>query len=300
MNLFLDTYVQYEEHLVMKDITESSFELTENDYVMEGFGDTLSKIKETLVKWLGWLKDKIVAIFSKIKEFVGKICDFFLKAIKTMRKKAKEWYANMTSKKPSTESFDIATEATSLEELSRESVPSKVVNGFEHANFKGGLFEYIDPIVNDLYKAALNNDENLFTNAQRSVDKFKDISYYRNEVLGTNQMEDTLKYTEEYSEKMVSNAKRFSESMSNMYQGKFNNYITQLTNKIKTDPNVDKQRASFIQKAIGKLSTLCTFFKDGMASILRRYCYIVMQCCRKCERYRLMKNGMAAGDKIFS
>lgn len=278
-----------------------TFELTEEEYALEGFGDMVTKVKDTLIKWLTWFKDKLIEIFKKIKEALGKMVDLFIKQVKTMKQKAKEWYEGIKKKKDTAkESFEPVQEAATLEELSKESVPAKVMDGFEHANFKEGLFEYIDPVVNNIYKAALNYDEKLLSDADRQVDKFENMAYYRSQVLGNNQLDSTLKYDEAYSERMLKTAKRVSTTMSDMYSGKFTNYIGQLNNKIKSDQSVDKPRANFIQKAIGKLTKLCTFFKDGMSMILQSYCYTVMNCARKRERYMLMKMGMDAGERIMS
>lgn len=284
-------------------ITESlntKFDLLEEEYVLEGIGDVLSSIKDKLLEWLKWFKDKLVAIFGKIKDFLGNIVNFFIRKVRSAKKAAKEWYDKMMSnkKEASKESFEPLLEGATLDELAKDTIPGKVVNGFEHANFKDGLFEYINPVVDGLYKAALSHDIEGFKQIQGKIDNYKNMGGYMVQVLGINQVEETHKYDAALGERLMKTAKRVTDSYTDMYSGKFTNYINQLNNKIKTDNTLDKEKTSFIQHVIGKLSTLCTFFKDGMAMIVRQYCYNIERLVNKHERYLLMKKGMEAGNRF--
>lgn len=287
-----DTYL--DELLSVKiDITE------EQSIVQEG---VLTNIKDTLLKWLEWIKNKLVEVFKFIRTIFDKMCKFFITKIKSVKKHVKEWYDKHKKDKDDTtkESAMIVTESGNEAEYELSRLPGNVTDGFEHAHFKSGILEPFISITDKIYKNAVQFKSDDIKDLSSVVDNLpRRDNYYMLEVLGSNALVKTHMYDESYCEKLLNKAKSICDDIVKVIAGKFNSYINQLDNKIKSSSDLTKDQSSVVKTYISLLSKVSTAFKDNMGKIYRYYGNAVYNCRVSNEKWHMIVGAKRLVDKNY-
>lgn len=292
MSRFLEVYIDTE-------IVTESLDFTQ---VEESISDIAKSVKDQLLKWLIWIKDKIVDFFSRVKGFITKIATLLIKHIKQLFEKCKQIADNLKSS---------TKESWSAEE--KESAPNKdllttrmpgncaTVDGFKSLNFDEHFMYTLNSLFKAVKEAAINHDTKRYDELCNIMRDKLDLrnNYMRLEILGPNAMVDTDIFTDVGCEKMINTAKEVCNNVITKAQTKFNDEIRAVENAVKSKADMNKEYGAFVQKCINKLGEISTFVRDYiMNNVYMAYLYAVNQGAAKLARHKMEILGANAANQL--
>ena len=296
MSKFLEVYID----------TEIVTEQLDLSYVKESVGDVMKSVKERLLKWFTWIKNKIMSFFSRIREFITKIAVMVIKQIKRLFAKCKEIAAKFKdSEEESTkESWSKEEQEEAInKDLLTTRMPSKVANdaGFRSLNFNDFFMHYVNQFFEGFREIAIKNDRKGYDEMYRYMDRQLNVknNYLRIEVLGSNAVVHTDIFTDTGCEKMLNTAKEVCNQVIDKAKAKFDDGIRKLEAAIKSASDVTKEHSDLVQKCINRMSEISTFVRDYiMNNIYMSYVYCVNMGANKLARYQMEKVGVKAANQL--
>lgn len=292
MSRFLEVYIDTE-------IVTESLDFTQ---VEESISDIAKSVKDQLLKWLIWIKDKIVDFFSRVKGFITKIATLLIKHIKQLFEKCKQIADNLKSSTKESWSAE-EKEAAHNKELLTTRMPGNcaTADGFKSLNFDSHFIHTLDSLFKDVKEAAIKHDTKRYDELCRVMRDKLDLrnNYMRLEILGPNAMVDTDIFTDVGCEKMINTAKEVCNNVITKAQTKFNDEIRAVENAVKSKADMNKEYGTFVQKCINKLGEISTFVRDYiMNNVYMAYLYAVNQGAAKLARHKMEILGANAANQL--
>ena len=292
MSRFLEVYIDTE-------IATESLDFTQ---VEESISDIAKSVKDQLLKWLVWIKDKIVDFFSRVKGFIIKIATLLIKHIKQLFEKCKQIADNLKSSTKESWSAE-EKEAAPNKDLLTTRMPGNcaTVDGFKSLNFDEHFMYTLDSLFKAVKEAAINHDTKRYDELCNIMRDKLDLSnnYMRLEILGPNAMVDTDIFTDVGCEKMINTAKEVCNNVITKAQTKFNDEIRAVENAVKSKADMNKEYGTFVQKCINKLGEISTFARDYiMNNVYMAYLYAVNQGASKLARHKMEILGANAANQL--
>ncbi len=292
MSRFLEVYIDTE-------IVTESLDFT---HVEESISDIAKSVKDQLIKWLIWIKDKIVDFFSRVKGFIVKIAMLLIKQIKRLFEKCEQIAKNLKSSTKESWSDEERKSATNKDLLTTR-MPGKcaTVDGFKSLNFDDYFMYTLNSLFKAVKEAAINHDTKRYDELCSIMRDKLDLrnNYMRMELLGSNALVDTDIFTDAGCEKMINTAKEVCNNVITKAQTKFNDEIRAVENAVKSKANINKEYGLFVQKCINKLGEISTFVRDYiMNNVYLSYLNAVNMGADKLARHKMEILGANAADQL--